>query len=637
MSGNLKIEKRPTPREATSPVSILHVGGVGTNALINSNLLNERGYVSHVASNDLYHCIGSPEWQELGSAGLTREELGDDYFPNFFRIAESVHVRKRWFVQGPQLLTICYLHHLKSGDAKGAELLWQTLQYQRFKAVLGRTTVPGSIRLDEPEFAAAIKALSVAPIFKDTLTTAFNLELTIKRFAELAAKLNGGIDPGLIVAPFAPGYVNAIIAHDEALQLEVHALRLSGRSVCIGFEQPEWMLRGLLGNPDTRQSRGLMRAAARRREVSDQDKKIFESVVPAWSALFQLYDHRICYGGAAVLGLLSETQRYMAYEHGTIRSIPFDGTPMGRLTKAAYEQADAVFLTNTDYATAKPRLEFSPEKRVYVPHAFDERPLLAYAETHRSHNRAPGPVRLFGPARQDWVLNDPARSKANHLVVEAAAELAAAGERGFQVTFVNWGDDAEATKSLIERLGLSAQFRWIEPVSRNALWQLYLESDAVLDQFLLSGLSGVTYESLTLGCRTITKDDGICNKEFFGVAPPFMHAATASQIAEQMRELIADPDDHAGIGAAGKVWAEQYHSSARFIGLQEIQFDRLKELQDKELQDSEREVPFVERSETVSWRQIVTKTLSRFQSYRLPIRSNATNSALETVGSRSIK
>ena len=77
------------------------------------------------------------------------------------------------------------------------------------------------------------------------------------------------------------------------------------------------------------------RSEERRREVSDVDKQIFESVMPAWSALFQLYDHRICYGGAAVLGMLSGVERYMAYEQGTIRSIPFDGTALGRMTKVA--------------------------------------------------------------------------------------------------------------------------------------------------------------------------------------------------------------------------------------------------------------------------------------------------------------
>jgi hypothetical protein len=80
---------------------------------------------------------------------------------------------------------------------------------------------------------------------------------------------------------------------------------------------------------------------------------------------------------------------------------------------------------------------------------------------------------------------------------------------------------------------------------------------------------------LTLGCRTITKDDGICNKEFFGVPPPFMAAGTAAEIAARIEQLCNDPDDTAGIGASGVDWIHGYHSGGRFVALQETQFARL--------------------------------------------------------------
>ena len=553
--------------------SILHVGGVGTNALINSGLLIERGYISHVAANDIYHCICSPEWQELSNKGLKREELGDDFFPNFFRIADSATVRPRWFAQGPQLLTILYLYHLKRGDEDAADIVWRTLQYNRFKAVLCRTTTPGAVRLDDKRFRAALRDLNVAPVFRDDLKRAFVAEKLIKRFAARAAQLNGDIDPALLVAPFGKNYIDAIIAFDDRLADDVAACRAAGLSTLVGFEEPDWP--GAIQRTRRRGRRSAIAASTRRKGIAPDDANVFDSVMPAWNALFDLYDHRMTYGGSAVLGLLSDAPCYMAYEHGTIRSIPFEDNPLGRLTKAAYEQADAVFLTNTDYATAKRRLEFDPDKRTYVPHAFDERPLLAFADANRPQQRADGPIRLFSPARQDWVLNDPARSKANHLVVEAAVELIASGHANFEITFVAWGDDVAATKALIAQHGVEPYFNWVEPLARNALWTRYVNSDAVLDQFLISGLSGVTYETLTLGCRTITKDDGICNKEFFGTPPPFLAAGTAAEIADRIRELIVDPHDLQGVGKASQDWVREFHSGARFIALQEAQFSRL--------------------------------------------------------------
>lgn len=564
----------PTRNRKSVPpgVSILHVGGVGTNALINSGLLVERGYQSHVAAYDIYHCVCSPEWQELAGHGLSRKDLGDDYFPNFFRIAESVAARPRWFAQGPQLLTITYLNSLRRGDQIAANILWRTLQYSRFKAVLSRTTVPSTLYLDEASFHSALDELSVATVFVDDLYAAFAAEQLIDRFISLASRLNGNLDRSQFIPPFTTAYIDAIVASDDRLASDVESCRAVGLTSLIGLEQLDWLA---ISGIDADRAH---RAAKRRNGLRLNDASLFDSVMPAWNALFTLYDHRMMYGGSAALGLLSDSPSYMAYEHGTIRSIPFNDDALGRLTRAAYERADAVFLTNTDYATAKRRLEFQADKRTYVPHAFDERPLIEFASAHRSPQRREGPIRLFAPARQDWVLGDPTRSKANHLIVEATAELVAAGETNFEVVFVNWGDDVAATKELIRMRDVEARFSWIDPLARNALWMRYLDSDAILDQFLISGLSGVTYEALTLGCRVITKDDGICNKEFFGVPPPFLAASSSKEIAQRILGLIADPDDLSGIGSASRDWVRQYHSGARFVALQEAQFERVAEI-----------------------------------------------------------
>ncbi len=619
----------------TRQVAVLHVGGVGTNALINSTLLNERGYISHVAANDIYHCICSPEWQELGSKGMKREDLGDDFFPNFFRFSESAEVRPRWFAQGPQLTTIFYLFALRSGDAVAADGLWRTLQYQRFKAVLLRTTAPETVRLDERAFDTALRSLAVADIFRDDLHRSFVGEKLIARFADVAARLNGHSNPEQFVAPFSADYIDAIARHDDALAAEIASCRVSGEATLIGLERPDWSTfqKAAIASQfeDKSRPRRSSRALLRRNAVKPDDAAVFGSVMGDWNALLGVYDHRILYGGSAVIGLLSDVDQYMAYEHGTIRSLPFDPSSMGRLTRAAYEQADAVFITNTDYVSASRRLEFEPERRVYVPHAFDERPLLALAEQRGPTVRMPGPIRLFGPARQDWVLNDPMRSKANHLVVEAAAQVVASGEHRFEVTFVAWGDDVAATKALIAERGLGQHFHWVEPLARNDLWQRYLDVDAVVDQFLISGLSGVTYEALTLGCRIITKDDGICNKEFFGEAPPFMPAATASEIARHIHDLIADPDDKRGIGRKSQAWALAYHSGARFVALQESQFERL-----AVAERAAHSAAAIEREDPV-FPDSVQKSFARLGSYFWPIASNARNSAAAIVGIRSSK
>ena len=533
--------------------------------------------------------------------------LATIFSPNFFRVAESADVRRRWFAQGPQLAVIAYLYHQVRGELDKADTLWRTLQYLRFKAVLRRTTAPEAVRLDERAFRQALKDLKVASVFRDPLRNAFEAEQLTNRFVRLTAKLNDVSDESRFAPPFETAFIDAIMQYDDQLAEDITAARQRGETVLTNLERivypPTWPLADESADSQTSSTShqtgwfkrlakylnarmGIPPVEARpttvlprweRAGVHHADASLYASVIKDWNVLLSSYDLRMTYGGSALLGLLSDSPDYMAYEHGTIRSLPFEDNSQGRLTRAAYEHADAVFITNTDYITAKQRLEFDPMKRVYVPHAFDERPLLSFAAKNRPKKRRSGPVRLFMPSRQDWVLNDPMRSKGNHLVIDAAAMLVASGETRFRIKFVDWGTDVEASKSRIVEKGLEAYFDWTPTLMRAELWKQYLHSDAVLDQFLISGISGVTYEALTLGCRIITRDDGICNKAFFSESPPFLSAETPEEIAGRIRELIADPDDTAGIGRAGQTWIAKYHSADAFIRLQEPQFKRIVE------------------------------------------------------------
>jgi hypothetical protein len=559
---------------------VLHAGGVGWNAYLNAKLMEEIGDIPHVAANDIYHCVSSPEWHELADKGLDRSELGDDFFPNFFRIAASRDVRPRWFAQGTQFQVIAYLFFLARGETAVADAMWDRLQYSRFKTVIFRDTTPDHHRLDEAAFEAELKRLHVAPNFHDELRRGFERERLVERFASVVSRLPPDIasivqrDP-----PYWREHVDLVCSFEDNLAAEVAAARADGSNFTSGLEKPDWRLwpeqrsgRRMLGLTD----HDLLLERVRRRNlaISDEDAGIYGRVIPEWNMLVPLYDQRVLYGGSPIIGLQSNSPHYFAYEHGTIRSIPFEDNATGRLIRAAYEQADGVFITNGDYITAQHRLEFKPSRRTYLPHAFDERPLIAFAQANRPKVRRPGPVRFFQPSRQDWVSRQPG-SKANDLVVEAAALLVSSGQTDFEVTLVEWGPDVEATRALIAENGVSAHFNWVKPMARNALWKTYLQADAVIDQFVLSSMSGVSYETLTFGIRTITFDDGVSNKTFFGESPPLLSARTADEIADRLREVIADPDDLKGVGAASRQWMLKYHSAERFLSLQYEQFERI--------------------------------------------------------------
>jgi hypothetical protein len=97
----------------------------------------------------------------------------------------------------------------------------------------------------------------------------------------------------------------------------------------------------------------------------------------------------------------------------------------------------------------------------------------------------------------------------------------------------------------------------------------------VVDQFLISVISGITFESLALGRRLISRDDGTENAVFFGEPPPILSAGNVDEIADRMRQVIADPDDNSGVGEKCALWVSKYHSALRITGLQLDAFENV--------------------------------------------------------------
>ena len=105
-------------------------------------------------------------------------------------------------------------------------------------------------------------------------------------------------------------------------------------------------------------------------------------------------------------------------------------------------------------------------------------------------------------------------------------------------------------------------------MTKGQLWRAMLDADAVLDQFLISALSGVSFEALALGRRVITFDHGVANLTFFGEQPPILAAATAEEVAARMLEVIGDPLDRRGVGQTAINWVKKHHSGDRIAQLQ---------------------------------------------------------------------
>ncbi|MCC6534010.1 MAG: glycosyltransferase family 4 protein [Burkholderiales bacterium] len=302
-----------------------------------------------------------------------------------------------------------------------------------------------------------------------------------------------------------------------------------------------------------------------REQIEGYFRAFWDSALPAF---FSRYDIIQAYATYTIMPYLAGRRDYLAYEHGTIRSIPFADTVEGRCCNATYRAARLVFVTNSDNVESAEKLGLAPARIVNLPHAFDSDKLERYADEHPiQRGSSNDPTLFFSPARQDWVSGDPGWSKGNDRLLHAAALLKSQGIR-FLLILVQWGRDLQASRELIASLGIEDSVQWRPTMKKRELWQQYMQADCVIDQFVVPAIGGVTFEAMMLGRRVITAIDRNATRRFFGETPPLDACENVQEIAAAMLAVVGDRADRAGRGRANRAWMRKYHSAERIVRLQ---------------------------------------------------------------------
>lgn len=278
--------------------------------------------------------------------------------------------------------------------------------------------------------------------------------------------------------------------------------------------------------------------------------------------LFSNYDLVHAYGAEPVLPLVAGSRPYIAFEHGTIRELPFEDSPLGRLTALAYREADAVVITNADNRIAAARLGIS--RYAFVPHPVNEQQLssAAVAELRRQlHQQLNADFIVFHPSRHHWSRNRNSHlEKGNNHVIEGLARLVAQRPRAAAV-FVNWGATLDASRRLVASLGIRDRVFWIDPVPGPALARYMAAADVVADQFHLGAFGAITPRALFLGTPALLFLDEDAHRWCFSEPPPVLNARDAGSIADRLIVAYDDRGALRGLGARGQEWYQRHHSN----------------------------------------------------------------------------
>lgn len=279
--------------------------------------------------------------------------------------------------------------------------------------------------------------------------------------------------------------------------------------------------------------------------------------------LFGKYDAVICYGTNGLFPLVSATVPYIAYEHGTIRELPFDGTLAGQICALVYKAASNVLITNCDNIIAAQRLGLDEIR--FVPHAILEdwrlQPRDEMLRRSLLANDAFDFV-VFSASRQHWSqVKSLSWEKANDVLIRGFAEFVKRIRPRARLVLVDWGISIGASKELIRDCGIERNVLWVEPMSVPMVGAYSTASDVVADQFLIGAWGAFMPIGLMLGVPTMSYVNEEVHRWCFPEMPPILNARTDEDVCQLLGE-ITNPQHAREVSRASVRWYDSYHSMA---------------------------------------------------------------------------
>lgn len=542
---------------------ILHVGNIANNAYLNAKLLNEYGFDCDVLCYDYYHVMGCPEWADAAFEG----DIGDQFYPRWWSVDLKGYRRPRWFAQGPLRAAVRYLVDRRAGRHLKAEIRWHWLSFERFQVCSRAAESQRSATMLSARIAAETALLYAIRAVRQALSS-----------IPLLVKSIGRIINALLSLVMSLTIILTLVMQVPCLILGIRCwmpTRSYWKSIFYRRPQSVSESKGPQGVADH-----LSLARSRVAEflsrfpnhyppltVSDFSSPVFANRAAEMERLFPYYDVVQCYATDPIFGLFVDRVPIVAFEHGTIREIPFEDTSTGRLTLLAYAKASAVVLTNADNLQRARQIRPDWERIVPGLHGFDERPITQLVS---EIGLTPDISLRFGFDRSIRVLLAPARHdhfvKGNDRLIEAIA-LARAKYRGlFKVVFVAWGNDVEKSKALIAQLGISDTVHWVAPMHAKTLVKAYTTVDCVIDQFLLPCFGAIPLEVMSVGrCPVMTYIDDQIVQEYYGETLPVLNCNTVEQIAAGIGTVVDDPEHCSQLTLQARQWMELHHTHKHVV------------------------------------------------------------------------
>lgn len=513
---------------------ILHIGNIANNAYQNAKMLNEAGCECEVLCQDYYHIAGCPEWDDAEITG----EIKDQYFPDWKSVNLNGFQRPRWFAQGKGNYCVRYLLARRRGEKAKAERYWKQLQWQREWYIRLNTTIHPVDNISE------------------------HLVFYIANGGYYLIQILHKIYLGLRYVALAPYY---FCKHPNKTIKKYYR-----RFILKQAEQVE--VNPLLKNLSDEFHRLF---PERSFEASEMMLNYYNNA-QYYRELMQEYDVVIAYADMPILPYLAGIKNYVAFEHGSIRDLPYQRDARGYLMLLSYANAKAIYITNLDCVSSAEYISANTDAEIiYGLHGLDTRRIMQKAD---AAGKAANTLRtawqkgdshpvFFCPSRHSV---DPVTGryiKGDEQMIQAVERLADEGF-AFHLILVNFGLDTPSIKETIAcNPRLESMVQWIEPLPKAQLLTAYQACDAVLDQFYLPAFGAITIEVLCSGGGALIsqKVDDAVMQTFFGEQLPSYLCEKTEDIYFAMRNVIENPERCRIRAEKGREWVIKHHGRERIV------------------------------------------------------------------------
>lgn len=524
---------------------ILHMSNIANNAYNNAKILTECGIENHVISNDAFYAMGCPEWEDA----YFIDEIQDIWRPDWSSYNLNHFCRPHWFAQGHLNTCVNYLIALSERRLDDANALFFELAQQN-KSVffpVENKQFPREIEAGRVESAvySIMKMLWVVARFSWKFMRWLSIKIDSRLLQRNLIKLRNFWHPMLV-----PSLHTDTDNHVEAIPMD-----------------GKWRIDDVLSDEFKKEF------PDRLDQLSEQDFYAYYSARLDMQKLLNHYDIVLSYAIEGIYPLMLN-KPYFAFEHGTIRDIPYEQNTQGRICALTYRKASHVFVTNSDCLASANYL--SPGRFTMINHPYDEDQVLTIPDDWQQQrnmlvHELEADMILFHPTRHDWIEGTGYADKANDVFLNGFISLRQKGLR-LGLVCCEWGKNIDESKKLLQDQGVSAYVQWVKPLSVIAYIRMCKVANMVIDQFKLGAFGGVTFKALAAGSPVMSYINVEQILARYPEAPPIINCQTESEIAERLSYWYVRQKELVKLGMSGRKWMKKFHNKADTVNAQIRQF-----------------------------------------------------------------